>query len=446
MQTITSELQPIFTQHVTNLLERHQQLMQKYDFDHIVIPSGELRYVFQDDMTYPFKSNAYFKWLVPFTNHPNCFLSIPQSGKPQLIYYVPKDYWHAVPDLPDENLFSQFDIHIITKSEQAKNLLPSSSAKVAYLGEAPGSFELSSNTQILPEPLLSELHWLRAYKTDYEKVCLYKASLNGARAHNAAKNAFYAGKSELDIHHAYVQAIGTKESDLPYGNIVALNEHAAVLHYTEMQTLKFSENDLRSFLIDAGGRHNDYASDITRTYSYRDDAFAEMIQSMDDKQLEVIAAIKPGDSYIELHKLAHVKVAEVLKEFKVINVSVEEAIESQITSTFLPHGLGHHLGLHVHDAGGHQASPIGGHNAPPSPHDFLRNTREIEVGNYLTIEPGLYFIPQLLADLKEGGHSSSINWSVVNEFLPFGGIRIEDNVFITENSVENFTRQAFAEL
>ena len=443
---MNSEITKLYKDHVGKLIQSHQELMQKYAFDYIVIPSGELRYVFQDDMTYPFKSSAYFKWLVPFTNHPNCFLSIPQNGKPKLIYYVPKDYWHAVPTLPDEELFSQFDIHIITKAEQAKELLPNASSKVAFLGEAPGSFELSSNTEVLPEPLLSELHWLRAYKSNYEKACLYKASINGARAHNAAKNAFYAGKSELDIHHAYVQTVGTKESDLPYGNIVALNEHAAVLHYTEMQTIQFAEKDLRSFLIDAGGRYHDYASDITRTYSYKDDAYAAMIKSMDAKQLEIIDSIKAGDSYIDLHKLSHVKIAEVLKEFDVIKVSVDEAVETQITSTFLPHGLGHHLGLHVHDAGGHQATPVGGHKAPPAPHNFLRNTREIEVGNYLTIEPGLYFIPQLLSDLKKGAHGSSINWSKVDEFLPFGGIRIEDNVLVNTDGVENYTRLAFAEL
>ena len=443
---MSPELTKHYKNHLSKLLHHHQQLMQKYSFDYIVIPAGELRYVFQDDMTYPFKANAYFKWFVPFTNHPNCFLSIPQNGKPKLIYYVPKDYWHAVPTLPDEELFSQFDIHIISKAEQAKDLLPASSSKVAVLGELPTSFKLPASFEVLPEPLLSELHWLRAYKSEYEKACLYKASINGARAHNAAKNAFYAGKSELDIHHAYVQAAGSKESDLPYSNIVALNEHAAVLHYTEMQTIQFTDKDLRSFLIDAGGRYHDYASDITRTYSYQENAFAEMIQSMDEKQLEIIAAIKAGDSYVDLHKLSHVKVAEVLKEFNVINVSANEAIETEITSTFLPHGLGHHLGLHVHDAGGHQEKPTGGHKAPPAPHNFLRNTRPIEAGNYLTIEPGLYFIPQLLADLKSGPNSSAINWSTVEEFLPFGGIRIEDNVLVNTDSVENYTRMAFAEL
>jgi len=203
---------------------------------------------------------------------------------------------------------------------------------------------------------------------------------------------------------------------------------------------------LRSFLIDAGGRYHDYASDITRTYSYQDDAFADMIRSMDEKQLEIIDAIKVGDSYVDLHKLTHVKVAETLKEFDLIKVSVDEAIETQITSTFLPHGLGHHLGLHVHDAGGHQASSTGGYKAPPAPHAFLRNTRDIEEGNYFTIEPGLYFIPQLLANLKAGAHASSINWSKVETYLPFGGIRIEDNVLVNVGSVDNYTRMAFAEL
>jgi len=144
-----------------------------------------------------------------------------------------------------------------------------------------------------------------------------------------------------------------------------------------------------------------------------------MIQSMDRKQLEIIDGIKVGDSYVDLHKFTHVKIAEVLQEFELIKVSVDEAVETQITSTFLPHGLGHHLGLHVHDAGGHQATQTGGYKAPPAPHNFLRNTRDIEVGNYFTIEPGLYFIPQLLAQLKEG---------------------------VTSNGVENYTRMAFAEL
>lgn len=443
MLTMTPEILPLYHEHVSELIATHQTLLEIYEFEHAIIPSGELKYVFQDDMSYPFKTNAYFKWFLPLTNHPNCYIDIPQSGKPVLIYYLPKDYWHAVPEMPDSELFHQFDIRIIYQPGEAQALLPKPSKRIAWLGEVPTNFDAGRNIKILPEPLLSELHWQRAYKSEYERECLYQASLLGANAHQVARQGFYAGLSELQIHNAYLHALACKESDLPYGNIVALNEHAAVLHFTEMQDHVLPKSELRSFLIDAGAGFHGYASDITRTYSYHDDAFAEMISFMSQKQLEIIDAIRIGDSYVDLHLLAHRKIAETLEHFNLIKISASAAVETHITSTFLPHGLGHHLGLHVHDAGGHQDTVTGGIKKPPHAHSFLRNTRDIEIGNYLTIEPGLYFIPQLLDSLKQGEFSDSLNWPEIEKFLPFGGIRIEDNVFISEAGVENFTRQAF---
>jgi len=76
----------------------------------------------------------------------------------------------------------------------------------------------------------------------------------------------------------------------------------------------------------------------------------------------------------------------------------------------------------------------------------LRNTRKIEANQYVTIEPGLYFIPQLLGELKESEYSSLVNWDAVERFLPYGGIRIEDDVMVTESGATNFTRRAFEEL
>jgi len=443
---MNNQIANLYQAHVKTLLEKHQSLLEQYAFEHLIIPSGEPIYVFQDDHTYPFKTSAYFKWFVPLTNHPNSYLSIPQSGKPTLIYYLPKDYWHAVPELPDADLFQQFDIQIISKPDEALKYLPTASERVAYLGESPSAFEIGEEIQFLPEPLLSELHWLRAYKSEYEFACLYQASLFAAKAHSAAKQAFYSGGSEMQIHNAYLAAIKTKETDLPYTNIIALNENPAILHYTEMQNIIFPESKLRSFLIDAGGSFHGYAADITRTYAYREGAFANMIELMDQKQLEVIEAITVGMPYPELHILTHHKVAEVLREFGLITCSAEDAVNSQITSTFLPHGLGHHLGLHVHDAGGHQASPTGGVKAPTAPHNYLRNTRNIEVDNYFTIEPGLYFIPQLLNELKQSDRASLINWTEVGKYLPFGGIRIEDNIRVGESSTENYSRMAFSEI
>jgi len=386
--------------------------------------------------------------LLPFTREPNCFVLIPQTGKASLLFYQPRDYWHVVPQDPDTEIVSAFDFISVASIADIKEALARivGTEKAAFLGKKPRKFRLPDNYDLNPETLTAEFSWLRATKSAYEQACLFQASLNGARSHLAAKTAFYAGKSEMEIHQDYVHASGGQESDLPYSNIIALNEHAAVLHYTELKTTRLSAENLRSFLIDAGGSFNGYASDITRTYAFSNGEFADMIAFMEQKQLDIISAIEPGNSYVDLHRMTHYKIAETLLEFNLLETNVDTAIETGITTPFFPHGLGHHLGLNVHDAGGHQAGPDGGRKEPPAEHPYLRNTRTIEIDQYFTIEPGLYFIPQLLADLKDSQHAGLINWPRIETFLPYGGIRIEDDVLVTKDGVDNYTRRAFAQL
>ncbi len=118
-------------------------------------------------------------------------------------------------------------------------------------------------------------------------------------------------------------------------------------------------------------------------------------------------------------------------------------LERGITSTFFPHGLGHFLGLQVHDVGGFQAGPEGGTIAKPEGHPYLRLTRTLEPGHVVTVEPGIYFIPMLLAKLRQSADAGAVNWDAVEAMLPFGGIRIEDDVHVTEGAPENLTRNAF---
>jgi Xaa-Pro dipeptidase len=115
-------------------------------------------------------------------------------------------------------------------------------------------------------------------------------------------------------------------------------------------------------------------------------------------------------------------------------------LQQGITKTFFPHGIGHFLGLQVHDVAGHAADDRGTPNPPPEDHPFLRTTRIIEPNQVFTIEPGLYFIDSLLADLQSSEQSKYMNWDVIDSFRPFGGIRIEDNVIVHRDRNENMTR------
>ena len=168
--------------------------------------------------------------------------------------------------------------------------------------------------------------------------------------------------------------------------------------------------------------------------------FRSLVQAMTVQQIELGKGLKLGMLYGDLHVECHNRIAQILSDFKIVNLPAEEIVERKITSTFFPHGLGHHLGLQVHDMGGFMSDEKGTHQPSPEGHPFLRCTRLIEKNQVFTIEPGLYFIDSLLGDLAQTDNKQFINWEKVESFKPFGGIRIEDNIIVHEDSLENMTR------
>ena len=155
--------------------------------------------------------------------------------------------------------------------------------------------------------------------------------------------------------------------------------------------------------------------------------------------------MRAGQSYPDLHIHAHHVLAGVLREHGFIRMSEENAVESGVTAAFFPHGLGHPIGLQVHDVAGFQQSERGGNIARPAGHPYLRMTRVLESGMVVTIEPGLYFIDMLLDELKATPHANDVDWAKVDHFRQYGGIRIEDDVVCTGNAPENLTRDAFGQ-
>jgi Xaa-Pro dipeptidase len=435
-------LSTVYTAHVTVLKLRHDRALSENGFDHALIYSGPRKTFFLDDNFLPFRPNPHFKGWVPVLTNPNCFILYTPGAKPRLFFYQPVDYWHKVAETPSDKWVEKFDLTIIRTPEEAKQGLPDK-GRIAFLGEWDESFASWGDLTPNPEPVLNRLHFDRAWKTEYEIECMRRANQAGARGHRAAERAFREGASEYDIHMAYLRGADHTDEEVPYSNIVALNEHAAVLHYTEHE--RQPDGQRHSFLIDAGANYNGYASDITRTYAREAGEFKDLISALDEAQLAMCKAVAPQVNYADIDAMAHRLVASLLLRFGFArDLDADGVVEKRVCHPFFPHGVGHYIGLQVHDVGGFMADPAGTTIPRPEGHPHLRLTRVVEPSHVFTIEPGLYFIDSLLGELRATDAGRYVNWDKVESFRKYGGIRIEDDVVVTDNGHENMTRDAFA--
>jgi Xaa-Pro dipeptidase len=439
---MTTSSSPSYAQHLSRLQTQAEAALARCGFDALLIAAGIEKFAFLDDRPYLFQPNPHFKLWAPLTAHPNSWLLIRPGHKPRLVYYQPDDYWHVPPSDPSGFWVEHFELIVIGRAEAACEHL-ALPGRLAIIGEADAALDgvVPNN----PPALLNLLHYQRAVKSAYELEQMRAASRRAVPAHLAAKAAFEAGASELDIHRAYLAACGHTDRDLPYGNIVALNEHGAVLHYQYQDALAPAES--RSLLIDAGAQVNGYASDITRTWAAarRDERFDALLAAMEAAQLALVDEVRTGVDYRDIHLSTHRRVAAILSEQGIVRMSAEAIVAEGITSTFFPHGIGHLLGLQVHDIGGFMADDSGTLSPKPEGHAYLRLTRRLEPGMVVTIEPGLYFIPTLLNKLRATPAGSAVDWTRVEHLARFGGVRIEDDVVCrSDGPPENLTRDAFA--
>lgn len=440
--TVMETLASLYNDHLAELQKRAREVLERNKLDALLIHSGELQKVFLDDHSYPFKVNAHFKAWVPVTSVPNCWLWIDGVNKPKLWFYSPVDYWHSVEPLPESFWTKSLELMPLANADAIAQLLPPQRERVGYIGYAQQrARDLGIHSEnINPKAVLNYLDFHRSIKTGYELACMREAQKTAVTGHRAAHEAFLSGMSEFDINLAYLTATGHRDTDVPYDNIVALNEHASVLHYTKLDHQPPAES--LSFLIDAGAEYNGYAADLTRTYAAQSGSeFAHLVKDLNGEQLALIDTIKTGVRYTDYHVQMHQRIAKLLKNHQLVNGLSEEAmVETGITTPFLPHGLGHPLGLQVHDAAGFMQDEQGTHLAAPSKYPFLRCTRVLQPGMVLTIEPGLYFIDSLLAPWRSGEFKQHFAWDRIDALKPYGGIRIEDNIVIHEKRIENMTR------
>ncbi|MFC1527284.1 aminopeptidase P family protein [Candidatus Neomarinimicrobiota bacterium] len=278
----------------------------------------------------------------------------------------------------------------------------------------------------------------RSVKSKKEIAEIEKALKISYKLHTTAMRKTKPGKSEYEIVEIMEKILISKGSRWAYIPVFTIRgERLHNHHYTN----KMQKSNL---VINDSGAESPiglYSSDITRTFPVGGTftkTQKEIYEIVLKSQLTAIAAIKPGVKYLDIHLITARIIAEGLNKLGIMKGDVDRAVEVGAHALFFPHGLGHMMGLDVHDMEDLGEDYIGYDDKIKRSDQFglayLRLAKELQFGYVLTVEPGIYFIPQLIKQWQsENKFIEFINYNKANEYLNFGGVRIEDNVLVTKN-------------
>lgn len=300
---------------------------------------------------------------------------------------------------------------------------------------------LGLRTDVLPDYISVELALavvsLRDKKSAEEIEEIEKAYEIGYMMHTTAMKMCKPGVVEREIAGT-IEGIALKYgAGVSFTSIVSQNGETLHNHYYG-NTLE----EGRMLLVDAGAESvMNYCSDITRTYpvggkfTQRQKDVYNIVLAANNRAFELSA---PGKLYKDIHLEACLVLTKGLKDLGLIKGDPAAAVEAGAHALFMPHGLGHMLGLDVHDMEGIGEKYVGYDLETQRSKELgvsaLRMGRRLQPGMIMTVEPGLYFIPAYIAKWKkEGLNKEFINFEEAEKYCDFGGIRIEDNILITEN-------------
>ena len=428
-------LEGLHRAHVSRLAADTAQALREHGYDALLLHSGTPQKRTQaDDQYWPLRVTPEFQHWLPLSE-PGCALAVEPGRTPRLLRLVETNFWEALAPPETDHFWAAFDVAQASSPAAMRDLLPR--GRVAFVGDDAAAAAAWGIAEVNPPSLVAALDQLRVHKTAYEEECVAEANRRAAAGHEELRRMFVAGdRSELELHLAFLGSTRQDDAETPYKNIVALGAHSATLHHVSYSK---RARPAQSLLVDAGASFAGYASDVTRTWvkggGASASAFAHLVAQVEAMQQRLCAHVRTGLPYEALHDESHRQVGGILRETGLLKTSGEEGVASGVTRAFYPHGLGHSLGLQVHDVGCATVKP-----RPDNP--FLRNTTVISERQCFTIEPGIYFIDALLRPLREGKLAKSVDWKLVDALAPFGGIRIEDDVVVHADGVRNLTRES----
>lgn len=416
--------------HVENVIEQYKTLFgEDVDFD-IYVPSEKRRLWPFSDQEVVFRQNRYFNYISGAYKTPDAHIVYEHKTKKLVLYLPPFDeedaMWNGNP-LSPEKARKQLDVDDVKYSNEMH--LDTSTRTISPSKEFP---EVKVDAD-----LLTAFDEARAIKDEYEVGLIERANKMSGNCHLAAMSALPIETNERHLHAEFAyHALRQGCKNAAYDPICCAGTNAGILHYIKND--EPMENRL-NVLLDAGVEYKCYASDVTRCFPINGTWTKEsldiytLVMSMQQKTMR---KIQPGVHWEDLHFLSHRILINGLLDLGIFKseYSVSEIFKSNASVGFYPHGLGHMLGMDTHDTGGHPD-----YNSEDPKLRYLRIRRELKTGMVVTVEPGCYF-NKVTLERFAGANCKYIDYDVLERYMPVGGIRIEDDVLVTEKGFRNLTK------
>ncbi|KAH8406466.1 hypothetical protein KR215_001577 [Drosophila sulfurigaster] len=425
----------------------------------LLLEGGKDKSLYNTDVDYVFRQESYFQYLFG-VKEPGCWgiLNIDvKSSTLRSVLFVPRlpelyETWMGQL-LTTDDFKVMYEVDEVYFEDELEAYLERTAPKLILT--LSGTNSDSGLTMQPPEfagkekyvvncdalyPIISECRVIKS--AEEIEVLRYVAKVS-SDAHIKVMEFIRPGRMEYEgesvfLHHAYAVG-GCRHAS--YTCICGSGTNSAILHYGHAgapNNRPIQDGEL--CLFDMGANYCGYAADITCTFP-ANGKFTEdqkfIYNAVLDARNAVMNTARDGVSWVDMHRLAGRVLLERLKSGGMLNGDVDEMLEAGLSGVFQPHGLGHLLGLDVHDVGGYlPAEPV-----RPSEEwlSKLRFARILRAGMYVTIEPGCYFIGRLMNNaLANPELRKFLNVEVFERFRNFGGVRIEDDVLITKTGTENF--------
>jgi len=403
-----------------------------------------------------FHQESFFHYLFGVTE-PDCYGLLNLTTEEAIIFVprLPAEYavWMGK-ILPASHFKEKYEVEAAYYTDEIDAVLTKMDVSVIYTlyglntdsknWAKPATFPGINKYRVDQERLFPLIVECRVFKTEEELKVLRYVNRISSEAHKEVMRKCRPGMMEYQLESIFLNYVYSEGGcrHVSYTCICCSGENSSILHYGHAGAPNDKMiKDGEMLLLDMGAEYDCYASDITCSFP-SNGKFTEnqrlIYETVLAAQTAVMQAMKPGVAWPDMQKLAYRVICEWLKEGGILQGDVEEMMQANIGAVFMPHGVGHFMGLDTHDVGGY---PKGAERMKEAGYASLRTVRVLQENMVLTVEPGVYFMDvQLDKALANEAQAKFFNVARLNEFRGFGGVRIEDNVVVTARGVENMTQ------